>query len=205
MLRFYFNSEVEPFKYGEENYKVKEVPELLRELSREFGLAYEAHDTSKMSYGELRRLYSLAAHWASTSFSPVTVYEIFKGYDHRGEYFGGQVPALFVCFKGDEEPRYVFPHKLRIRFYEKAISIYHYLRALKDSLSIQAPPWASPFEIREELDKILEHEQVIGYSGRVAIDKDQKKTVTVYIKGIEVAQQLPHVIKGFNVRYVDIM
>jgi len=81
LLKFYFSSEREPLSYREENYKVNEVPALLKELGTRFGLAYEAHDVSKMESMERERLYSLAAHWASTSFSPITVYEVLKGYD----------------------------------------------------------------------------------------------------------------------------
>jgi hypothetical protein len=160
-----------------------------------------------MSLGEPKALYKLAAHWASTSFDHMGVYEIFDG----GTFFGKQVPALFLCFKGSVEPQGVFPHKRRIGVKEKVIAIYPFLYALKDRLSTPSIKEESTTEtadrerVLEELNKLMELPEVVGYSDKLTIIEGEK-CLTIYCveSGKYTPSSLPTRIGPYRIRCVKI-
>jgi hypothetical protein len=135
------------------------------------------------------------------------VYEIFDG----GTFFGKQVPALFLCFKGSVEPQGVFPHKRRIGVKEKVIAIYPFLYALKDRLSTPSIKEESTTEtadrerVLEELNKLMELPEVVGYSDKLTIIEGEK-CLTIYCveSGKYTPSSLPTRIGPYRIRCVKI-
>lgn len=135
VFKLYISSKREPYEYRKENKGIDKVPALLEELKEKYGFRYEIIDTSKMSYDEIKAVYTLCAHWAMTSFSGRRIYEIFRGYGivgGAGDLFGKEIPALLVySFTGIV---CVFPHQVTEDGEEEIITIYDFLKALKEHL-----------------------------------------------------------------------
>ena len=139
------HSETKPLS-SEANRNVEKVPWLLKELKKDYSLAYEVKDIRKMSSEQVRRVYGSCANWASNPKRPYgisrMIYDIFA-VGEAGDRFGKEIPVMII-YDLTGNILLVLPHIVKRKRFslaerkgyqeKKTIPIYEFLTRLKDNL-----------------------------------------------------------------------